>query len=108
MSLAATQTAALISICAVSHLRSLDCYSAYRASAAKRGKTRHVSTAVFRTDLTSFDLPTSKVPAIVDDADMEAQVAQYTRGREQFIKVNDELKGLKKTIQSLGRRCGVS
>eukprot|EP00035_Acanthoeca_spectabilis_P020814 m.434736 g.434736 ORF g.434736 m.434736 type:complete len:261 (-) comp17757_c0_seq1:789-1571(-) len=77
---------------------------AYRASAAKRGKTRHVSTAVFRTDLTSFDLPTSKVPAIVDDADMEAQVAQYTRGREQFIKVNDELKGLKKTIQSLGRR----
>jgi len=78
---------------------------AYRASAAKRGKTRHVGVgAVFKTALTDFDLSAGRIPPISSAADLAKCVAQYTSGREQFAKVNSELKEVKRAIEELGNR----
>eukprot|EP00037_Helgoeca_nana_P019312 m.188086 g.188086 ORF g.188086 m.188086 type:complete len:272 (-) comp24810_c0_seq1:48-863(-) len=78
---------------------------AYRASAAKRGKTRQLSTvAAFRTNLFDFEIPEGKAPAATDGADLEAQVETYTAGRKQFVTVNAELKAVARAIQDLGKR----
>ena len=84
-----------------------DVSRAYRKSAAKRSKTHHlVPASVFKTSLTDFELPSSSNSAVVikSQADLTRHVALYQAGREQFVRVNNELKGIKATIQNLGTR----